>query len=358
MIQPVPSTGGPLPTTRSYCRETGTLPAEPADQVLLHGRGAAPTASVARPSEVSPTWGRKAHEVMPTEAAQALPEAMPPLLRDNVRRLAILGPHPDRWRMEGLRHLASSEAPDHYMNLEVLQGQDLPPDRYAYARMLEHSGVQREGQGVHFNGTLPYGLAEHFDKLTAEFALYRLEMDQAGKGAPNADYLHQLEENLIHEAGMMSHYVADAAQPLHSTVHFDGWDEKVEPNPGGFRTREGLHQEFEVFLANQVLDPTEIRQRLGPPRVLEGDPLNFGMELLRQSHGQVKRLYSLESQGRLNPWNPSPEGRELVTEQVVTGTRALRDLWYTAWVRSQTVARTLQPEAEEPASHQGFLLRT
>jgi len=347
-----------LPATHVYTRNPGTLPAEPADQVLLQDRTASQAASPARASEVSPAWGRRVHEVVPAEAARALPDSMPPLLRNNAERLAVLGPHPDRWRMEGLPHLRSSEAPDHYMNLEVIQGQDLPPDRYAYARLLEQSGVQREGQGVHFNGTLPYGLAEHFDTLTAEFALYRLELDQAGKGNPNPDYLHQLEENLIHEAGMMSHYVADATQPLHSTVHFDGWNERIEPNPGGFRTRKGLHKEFEVFLANQVVNPTEVRQRLGAPSVLEGDPLNFGMDLLKQSHGRVKRLYSLEAQGRLNPWTPSPEGRELVTEQVVTGARALRDLWYTAWVRSETVARTLQPGPEGPASHEGFLLRT
>ncbi len=326
--------------------------------MLLDGQAVPSSAPVVQPNQASWAWGRKVHEVLPTEAALALPDSVPPLLRDNAERLAILGPHPDRWRMEGLRHLYSAEAPDHYMNLETLKGQELPPDRYAYAHMLEQSGVQREGQGVHFNGTLPYGLAEHFDTLTAEFALYRLELDQAGKGAPDSAYLRQLEENLIHEAGMMSHYVADAVQPLHSTVHFDGWDEKVEPNPGGFRTRRGLHKEFEVYLANQVVNPDEIRQQLGEPGLLQGDALQFGMDLLKQSHGQVKRLYALEAQGKLQAWKPSPEGRQLVTEQVVNGTRALRDLWYTAWVRSEAVAQSMRQKPQEPASHEGFLLRS
>lgn len=324
--------------------------AEPVDRIE-RSRAAAPSAPVGAPSW---TWGRKGHEIVPLEAARALPDTMPPLLRDNAERLAVLGPHPDRWRFTELRHLHGSDVPDHYMNLEALQGKEIPSDRYAYARLMEDTGKTREGQGPQFNGTLPYRMAELFDTLTAEWALYRLETDRVPNGAPPTPLLRQIEENILFVSGMLSHYVADATQPLHSTVHHDGWNEAAEPNPGGFRTRPGLHKEFEVFLVNQAVDPEEVRRRVPPAALVGGDPLTYGVDLVREANGKVKRLYSLEAQGRLNPWKPHPDGVELATERLARGTQAVRDLWYSAWVRSEAVARSQKPT--EPPSHDGYLL--
>lgn len=339
-----------LPARPAAAPEVGL----PADRVELGGRPAAPVAS-APAREPSVAWGRKGHEVVAAEAARALPDTMPSLLKDNAERLAVLGPHADRWRFPDLRHLRDSDVPDHYMNLEALQGRELPEDRYAYVRLLEEGGVTREGQGAWFNGMLPYRMAEVFETLTAEFALYRLESERVPPGSHGTPLLRQLEENLLYTAGMLSHYVADAVQPLHTTVHHDGWNEKAEPNPGGFRTRPGLHEEFEVYLVNQAVDPAEVRKRLPAPQLVTGDPLQHAAALLRESNALVKRLYSLEAQGRLNPWKPHPDGVELATERVARGAGVLRDLYHSAWVRSEAVANSRRDP--KPVAPEGYLLR-
>ena len=38
--------------------------------------------------------------------------------------------------------------------------------------------------------------------------------------------------------GVMGHYVGDGSQPLHTTVHFNGW---VGDNPKGYTTKQTFH---------------------------------------------------------------------------------------------------------------------
>lgn len=347
------------PATPARVAAPAVLEAAPVDRVQLGSSHApAPSAPVAPLQEVpSWAWGRKGHEIVPTEAALALPDTMPAFFTKNADRLTALGSQPDRWRFKELKHLAGANIPDHYMNWEPVKEKELPTDRYAYARMIQDSDLERGDSGPQYNGTLPYRMAELFEGLVAEFALYRMELERTPDGGANA-LLRQLEENAIYTAGILSHYVADATQPLHASVHHDGWDEKFEPNPGGFRTKPGVHREFEVFLVNEAVTQEEVRRRIPPAQVFEGDPLQLGVELVKESNGLVKGLYKLESEGKLNPWKPHPEGVELATNRLARGAQLLRDLWYSAWVRSEAIAKGssgVQPQQPQQP-HDGFLL--
>lgn len=352
-IRSISAAAGPAiasSTTRAVASAAAS--AAPVDRVQL---GASLPAEPAARVEGVPSWawGRKGHEIVPTEAALALPDTMPAFFVKNADRLAALGSQPDRWRFKELTHLAGSNVPDHYMNLEPVRDKDLPTDRYAYARMIQDSGLERGDSGPQYNGTLPYRVAELFEGLVAEFALYRMELERTPDGGATA-FLRQLEENAIYTAGILSHYVADATQPLHATVHHDGWDEKLEPNPDKFRTKPGIHREFEVFLVNEGVKQEEVRKRIPAPQVFEGDPLALGVDLVKESNGLVKRLYKLESEGKLNPWRPHPEGIELATDRLARSAQVLRDLWYSAWVRSEAIA---QANKDKPQNHhEGFLL--
>lgn len=328
----------------------------PVDRVQLGASSSpsAPEASARVDGVPSWAWGRKGHEIVPTEAALALPDTMPAFFVKNADRLAALGSQPDRWRFKELKHLAGANIPDHYMNLEPVRDKDLPTDRYAYARMIQDSGLERGDSGPQYNGTLPYRIAELFEGLVAEFALYRMELERTPDGSTTA-FLRQLEENAIYTAGILSHYVADATQPLHATVHHDGWDEKLEPNPEKFRTKPGVHREFEVFLVNEGVKQEEVRKRIPAAQVFEGDPLALGVDLVKESNGLVKRLYRLESEGKLNPWRPHPEGVELATDRLARSAQVLRDLWYSAWVRSEAIAQK-ERDGKHQDHHDGFLL--
>src|SRR6202041_363784 len=49
-------------------------------------------------------------------------------------------------------------------------------------------------------------------------------------------------------AGWLGHYVGDGSQPLHTTINYDGWVGK--DNPNGYTTDHTIHAQFEtVYVA-------------------------------------------------------------------------------------------------------------
>jgi hypothetical protein len=283
---------------------------------------------------LQPQWGFQGHGLVQEVAAENLPEEVPQFFRDSVERLVGLASQPDRWKARDLKYLREATSVDHFMAYEQIKNHDLPDDRFGYVLMIEREGLNAPGQPPKWVGTLPYKVAELFQNLTLDFAIWRNE----GQGLPPENPRRQaLEENALLSAGLLGHYVGDAAQPLHSTVHHDGWNEKA-PNPNGFRTRRGLHREFETQLVAATAKEEEIHQRVAPARQWEGDPLDWGLGLVAESNGQVERLYQLEKNGDIDPRHPSEEGANFLHDRMAVGAQNLRDLWFTAWKESKRLA--------------------
>ena len=292
-------------------------------------------------------WGAKGHGIVNSEAAEHMPDEMPPFFREASDRLGVLGAHPDELRFRALRHLNNSNAVDHYINTELLHGQEAPRDRYSYA--LKVKELEPDNNQPQKAGTLPYRMAETYETLVAEFTLYRQELARSGPDDPK---VKQFQENAIYTAGMLGHFVGDATQPLHTTVHHDGWDESREPNPEGFRTKPGIHSQFETKLVEKSVDPSAVAEKI-PARATryEGDPLDWGFNLINESQGFVRDVYRYEKAGELSPTNPSPRALDLAESRLARGAEVLRDLWYTAWVRSGELA-----SQEDPTKTQDFLI--
>lgn len=286
-------------------------------------------------------WGGKGHFLVNSQAAETMPDEMPPFFREAADRLGVLGAHPDRLRFRALRHLNNANAVDHYMNSELLQGREAPRDRYGYALLLKE--LEPDNNQPQKAGTLPYKIAEMYETLVAEFTLYRKELARTG---PDSPLTRQFQENAIYTAGMLGHFVADATQPLHATVHHDGWDESREPNPEGFRTKPGLHSQFETRLVDRQVEPEAVADRISEPRRWEGDPLQWGLGLVQESQGLVRDLYTYEKNGELSPSEPSPRGLDLAVGRIARGAEVLRDLWYTAWLRSGELASQEDPSQD------------
>lgn len=287
--------------------------------------------------EPMPEWGVKGHALVHSEAMRALPAGMPDFFLKAADRVTALASHPDRWKIRELPHLRDSSRPDHWLSCEDLEGHSLPQDRYGYILMIDREGLAEPGRQPQALGTLPYQVAEMYQQLVAEFALWRNEMERSGSEAPST---LQYQENAIYVAGVTGHYIGDAAQPLHTTIHFDGWSSKAE-NPRGYRTRSGLHREFETLLVNNAVTAEAVRQKMGPCRRLEGDPLDWATSLVREAHDQVERLYRLEQEGQLDPAQPGPRGVDFAAERIAQGAQKLRDLFYSAWLDSEEVARRI-----------------
>lgn len=290
--------------------------------------------------EIHPEWGAKGHGLIQEVAVENLPQdVVPDFFTDSKERLVGLAGQPDRWKPHQLSYLRGATSVDHFLAYEQIQGLELPADRYDFIAQVQSEGRNVPGAAPKYVGFLPYRVAEMYQNLTLDFAIWRNE----GQNLDPSDPRRQaLEENVLTSAGLLGHYVEDAAQPMHATVHHDGWNTVAAGgNPQGFRTQRGLHQEYEIDLVNAHVQEEEIQRRVGEPKKFDGDPLQWGLGLVAESNTQVEKLYTLEKNGELKVDNPSQRALEFMHDRMAVGAQNLRDLWYTAWLESENLAKGL-----------------
>ncbi len=272
-------------------------------------------------------WGNEGHMMINRVAAEKLPPDVPAFLKNAEEQLAYLGPEPDRWREKSELALKLSQEPDHFIDLELVEGMTLPPDRYSYYRALDARRQQNPSQADSLQpdkvGLQPYITMEVFGRLVVAFREYR----HAVRDHTNPQFA---ERNAIFYAGWLGHYVADGANPLHTTVNYNGW---TTANPHGYTTEKTIHWKMEgVFVAanqKQLMFATLVPDKA---RKLE-NPFQDYVAYLRKSHRYVEQVYQLEKAGGFDAAG-SPESRQFIEQRMAYGAEMLRDLWYTAWVDS------------------------
>ena len=247
---------------------------------------------------------------------------MPEFFRNAGPRLAFLGPEPDRWRdtRELYGALRAVNAPDHFIDIDKPQNfEALPDERYKYSDWL-----RAEGKDPKEIGFLPYSILEGYQKVQVLFRMWR--------DPQRASERDQIEQNIIYYAGVMGHYVADGSQPLHTTIHFNGWTTSSNPE---LNTREPLHGRFESEYVKAQVRPADIDGVVKPATRLQ-DVFSDIMKYLFESQSQVGKLYQLEKTARWNDQNRDPDSKRFVVARLGAGSQMLANLWYTAWVNSET----------------------
>ena len=146
-----------------------------------------------------------------------------------------------------------------------------------------------------------------------DFAYWRVDVaatDTATDPAHAARFARdrQLREMLIlRDLGVWSHYVADASNPMHTTIHSDGWGDY--PNPNGYTTEKGFHTRFETTFVKANIEAAEVRQRVPAPAPCDCSIMDRVRDLhLAASNAQVIPLYELERQRRLRRAEPARRG--------------------------------------------------
>lgn len=229
---------------------------------------------------------------------------------------------PDLLRPRELPLLRECEAPRHFIDLELLGGNELPQSLSGFLRLLArlgedpHSPVPREWD-LESVGVLPYALTEQVERLAALYALLRLRPEDP-----------VLQTVSMHTAGFLAHYAQDLCQPLHTTVHHDGRARRDYSSP-----RIGMHRLLDGLLRH--LPPTTIE---GPPPSIESLMPAVLLELER-SHRQVDLVYVLASdleelsaQGEM-----SPDLTAFAHERYEQAVRFTAALILHAWKRSSTI---------------------
>lgn len=257
----------------------------------------------------APAWWVKGHEAITEGAASRLPESMPAFFRAGGKALAHYSGDPDRWKNPAANHLRAAEAPDHYLDLEDLEGNELPADRFKAIVLLAKLKRPPERTGM-----LPYAIMEYYDRLSVAFADLRADPQNEAVRAKCLVY-----------AGNLAHFTTDCSMPLHTTRDYDG-----KRQPDGTILQKGIHAKIDAFPEKNGLTPEEISRGLEPNQI--DDVWKYVVQTIEESHKHVPRCYELDAAGAIE--KPTAESRKFILDRCRVGAQFTMDLWYSAWQRS------------------------
>jgi hypothetical protein len=275
-------------------------------------------------------WGEHGHLLSNEAAVLGLPTDMPHFFLEGYSGLVWLGPEPDRWRNGG-ESLEKWGSPDHFLDHEYVEGLELPRSRYDFIELMESSGrLKRFGIESDTTGFSPWRIAELSEMLTNQFRRWRFT-------TPGTTERRALESEIIHTAGNLGHYVADAANPHHATIHYNGW--ASAENPAGFATDCDTHSRFESQFVSHAVNLSHVVGKMGQP-VARTDYFTTAVDFLRESNQLVDDLYVLDRAKAFDLFSPRTEpGVAFASERLAAGASLLRDFWWSAWKNSARAPR-------------------
>jgi hypothetical protein len=287
-------------------------------------------------------WGATGHEFASGVGAEILPEEIPAFVRqpDAVAEIAVLGRELDRSKGSGDPHDKERD-PGHSVNLDdsqrvvgVLALDMLPPTREAYDTILRTRNFTQYSAGY-----LPYAIVDGWQQLVKDFAYWRAASVGARTAADPAERAwfdtdrQRREKLVIRDLGVWSHYVGDASQPMHVSMHFDGWG--PFDNPRGFSTRRGLHAQFEGAFVKTNVGRDAVKAATAPYHACSCSIWDRMRSLILASHAHVVPFYELEQKGGFSDGNPA--GIAFATERLADSASVLRDMIVDAWRASEDV---------------------
>jgi hypothetical protein len=274
-------------------------------------------------------WGADGHRMINRLAIANLPKDVPAFLRNGnaLDIVEYIAPEPDRWRNKAVPELADEQAPEHFFDLEyaALLG-PLSKKRYEYMRALDkaqpsHPDLKLTPENA---GLLPYITEEVWQRLRNSMHEYR-KLLAAGEDT------RPVETAILFYSGWLGHYVADGSQPLHVSMRYNGW---TGPNPNGYTTEHKIHSQFESLFVMANIKPADVAPLVAAaqPKVLNDEWTDF-LSYLEHTGTMVEKVYQLEKAGGFMDAG-SPEAKAFTQERIAAGAIELRDMIYTAWVRS------------------------
>lgn len=289
-------------------------------------------------------WGGKGHTIVNELAARGLAGRVPAFVTAPVAQFEItyLGPQEDRLKGSGFAWDGDYD-PGHFIDLlddttiaGVVSLAHLPANREAYDTALRGAGTDQYRQGY-----LPYSILEGWEQLRQDFAYWRADDHAARRDASAAVRAHEVavravdERLILQDMGVWGHFVGDACQPLHVTVHFNGWG--AYPNPKGYTNSRRTHSFFESTFVNRYITLDDVaravpsQSRYAPPQQLLTQPqvLADVAAYLRETLATVRKLYEIEKSGGFA--GGSAQARAFTASRLAAGAAELRDLTVLAW---------------------------
>jgi hypothetical protein len=283
-------------------------------------------------------WGASGHRMIGEVAVQALPPELPAFLRTEQAAddAGELSREPDRSKGAGKVH-DNERDPAHFLDLgddgAIFGGPKitaLPTTREDYDGALRAVGVDSWKAGW-----LPYSIVDRWQQLAHDFAYWRV-LTAAEANPAWAEHRawyaadrRRRETQIVEVIGQLSHFVGDGSQPLHVSIHFNGWG--PYPNPQGF-TQAKVHAPFEGDLVRAEVRPADVAARLAPVRLCHCPIEQRAADYLAGTNRLVEPFYRLEKAGGLAPGDP--RGAAFAADQLARGSSELRDEILEAWIAS------------------------
>lgn len=292
-------------------------------------------------------WNAHGHRLVTRVALDGLPSDAPAFLRDPkvMARIVEQSAEPDRWR--GVRRPAINheDNQDHYIDIDDLEQfgltlETLPRLRYEYVKamvlakertpekMQPYDPAGDPDKNKEFPGFVPYAIAGDWAKLVS--AMQTLRVLEAINDPARAEQLELARQNVVYHMGVLSHWVGDSAQPLHTTKHHHGW---VGENPEGYTTDRGFH----AYIDGDIIDFHKLtyddlkalaRHEI---RIDPKDPWPDSLAFIRRSFEKVEPLYKLQKSGELR----GEVGKAFISERLVDAGVTLGALYSAAWAASR-----------------------
>jgi hypothetical protein len=288
-------------------------------------------------------WGATGHRLVSTVGMQSLPAFVPAFLRtpEAVTWAAELGREPDRSKGSGPSHDRDSD-PGHFVNLgdsglvaDVVPFNPLAPNREKYDSALREHGFDEYQVGF-----LPYSIIDGWQQIRKDLAYWRADV-AGGRLAKKEEERAWYEQDrkiremlTLRDIGYWSHFVGDASQPLHVSIHYNGWGNY--PNPEAFTNDKGVHANFEGAYVASEIQLEDVIAALPSARTLGCGIEEQTVSYLVETNQQVAPLYRLEKQGAFAVGHAL--GKPFVTARLAAAAAELRDLVIAAWTCSEAVA--------------------
>jgi hypothetical protein len=281
-------------------------------------------------------WGATGHEWISGIAIEKLPDSVPAFVRtpEAAAEIAVLGRELDRSKGAGKTHDAELD-PGHYVDLgdngEVMGV--IPLSKLPLTREAHDTELRAKGFTQYQAGYLPYSIVGGWQQIWKDFAYWRALTEAIETAATPEERAwfeadRRLREKLtIHDIGIWSHYVGDASQPLHVTVHFNGWGDF--PNPNGYTDSKKIHAYFEGEFVKANLSRAAVVSEVAPYVDCKCSIEVETRNLLEATLAEVGPLYAMEQEGGFK--KGSTRGIGFVTARLATGANALRNMIVNAW---------------------------
>jgi hypothetical protein len=299
-------------------------------------------------------WDYEGHRMVNQLALASLPTNFPAfvLTPEARERIAFLSGEPDRWRNTTDLTLKHFNGPDHYFDVEDLTtlGMDvhqLAPFRYEFTAQLAANRAKAAGSFAaidssknldhtrELTGFLPWTITEFYAKLKSSFS-YLKTFEETG----TPEEVANARQNVLYIMGVMGHFVGDGAQPLHMTIHYNGW---LGENPHHYSTNKTIHLWIDGgYLEYAGITTARLQSKVQPAAVLmqetRAHPTNLFpvvLNYLLDQYKLVEPLYTLERDGKLSGRKPvTDEGYQFITGQLLKSGHMLGSIWLTAWQNS------------------------